>query len=92
MILIGINEQVKNHQLPLRLRGEGWGEGISNESLPAHPSITAVGTQKMPFVRASRSTDGIFCVHFLGVLPKPVHPSTGPGRTGFATSQPPLSG
>jgi len=32
---ISINE----HQLPLP-PGEGWGEGISNESLPAHPSIT----------------------------------------------------
>jgi len=36
---LGINEQVKIHQLPLPAPGEGWGEGISNEPLPAHPAI-----------------------------------------------------
>jgi len=35
---IWINEQVKIHQPPLP-SGEGWGEGIANEPLPADPSI-----------------------------------------------------
>ena len=35
---VWINEQVKIHQPPLP-SGEGWGEGISNEPLPADPSI-----------------------------------------------------
>jgi len=33
---VWINEQVKIHQPPLRLRGEGWGEGISNLYLLIH--------------------------------------------------------
>jgi len=39
---IWINERIKIHQLPLRLRGEGWGGGISNEPLSAHPSLFLV--------------------------------------------------
>jgi len=35
---VRINEQVKRHQPPLP-SGEGWGEGISNEPLPAHSPI-----------------------------------------------------
>jgi len=41
-----INEQVKKHQRPLRLRGEGWGEGISGEPLSAHPTIPPDNTRK----------------------------------------------
>jgi len=83
MILIGINEQVKNHQLPLRLRGEGWGEGISNESLPAHPSITAVGTQKMPFVLSESKHGRHFLRSLLGCATKTRSPFYWPGTNGF---------
>jgi len=43
---VWINEQVKNHPLPLRLRAEGWGEGISDDPLSAHPTIPPDNTRK----------------------------------------------
>jgi hypothetical protein len=38
MKALQIIKLVKIHQLPLP-PGEGWGEGVSNEPLPAHPCI-----------------------------------------------------
>jgi|GEM_PF-1426050 len=42
-----VSEQVKTHQPPLP-PGEGWGEGVSNESLPAHPFIKTHPSLRAP--------------------------------------------
>ena len=56
----GINEQVKIHQLPLQSPGEGWGEGISYEPLPAHPAI-ATG-------QPAASTGWLICWLLVGLI------------------------
>jgi len=72
---VWINEQVKLHQRPLRLRGEGWGEGIANEPAPAHPSIST---------RAIRPGHRFRSIARLSVLGRPSAPGW-PGSPHEAT-------